>query len=165
MNILKKIYSSLEKRKRETETETEKWNCCGHILPEPIFQTLIPSLGLNTWMITILLLLLPLQTTAPVVWQKDTSGSGYPPQKNSFHSFQTRMPIFRMLLSAVMAVGSLASFNPSLPQTSWLAQGMPLRSNPSSNSDYTAPPSPLKCWEGLCLGGAWVAAMKSGATR
>lgn len=72
-----------------------------------------------------------------------------PPQKNSFHSFQTRMPIFRVLLSAVMAVGSLASFNPSLPQTSWLAEGMPLRSNPSSNSDYTAPPSPLKCWEGL----------------
>lgn len=29
-----------------------------------------------------------------------------------------------------MAVGSLASFNPSLPPASWLAEGMPLRSNP-----------------------------------
>lgn len=53
-----------------------------------------------------------------------------------------------------MAVESLASFNPSLPPASWLAEGMPLRTNPPShpNLDYTAPPSPLKCWGAVWRG-------------
>lgn len=67
---------------------------------------------------------------AAVVWQRDSSGPGCRCPPNLFHSFQTGMPIFRVLLSAVMAVGSLASFNPSLPPASWLAEGMSLRSDP-----------------------------------
>lgn len=60
----------------------------------------------------------------------------------SVHSFQTGMPIFRVLLSAVMAAGSLASFNPSLPPANWLAEGMPHRRTPLPNPDYTTTTTP-----------------------
>lgn len=50
--------------------------------------------------------------------------------------------IFRALLSAVMAAGSLASFNPSLPLVSWLAEGMPLRSKPLKKPWHHWPPPP-----------------------
>lgn len=61
-------------------------------------------------MITILLLVLLLQLSG---WKTRLARAAAAP-RNPFHSFQTGMPIFRVLLSAVMAVESLASFNPSL---------------------------------------------------
>lgn len=96
-----------------------------------------PSEGLNTWTITILRLLLLLHQLSG---RKTRLAPAAAAPTNPFHSFQTGMPIFRVLLSAVMAVGSLASFNPSLPPASWLAEGMPLRSKPPPLQILTTPP-------------------------
>lgn len=123
------VHSELKCKKTETETENRlvQRNCLVIFYQSPFFSRLWSLRGAqhmdDYYTIT--------AAAAPVVWQEDTSGPGCSaPPPIPYHSFQTGMPIFRVLLSAVMAVGSLASFNPSLPPASWLAEGMPLRSNP-----------------------------------
>lgn len=65
------------------------------------------------------------------------------PTLNPYHSFQTEMPIFRVLLSAVMAVGSLASFNPFfffyLHRADWLRRGGGMRGEHASRSLRVTP--------------------------
>lgn len=84
------------------------------------------------------------------------------PPPNPLHSFQTGMPIFRVLLSAVMAVGSLASFNPSLPLARWLAEGLPLRTNPPRFFPPQKPTPPRRPLSNVKEegGGAWMVAKK-----
>lgn len=60
------------------------------------------------------------------LWPRLGAAAAPPPPR----PLQSTISIFRALLSAVMAVGSLASFNPSLPPAHRLAEGMPLRTNP-----------------------------------
>lgn len=110
-------------------------------------------------MITILLLLLLRQLSGRKTRLALAAAAPPPQLPNPFPSFQTGMPIFRALLSAVMAVGSLASFNPSLPPASWLAEGMPLRSNPP-NSWLRRPTFHSQMLRRKVGGGAWVAAKK-----
>lgn len=95
------------------------------ISPEPIFHTLIPCRGpAHGWLLYYYWCCCSSCLAGRHVWLELRL-----PPRNPFHSFQTGMPIFRVLLSAVMAVESLASFNPSLLPMGWLAEGMPLRSS------------------------------------
>lgn len=111
------------------------------ISPEPIFHTLIPRRGpAHGWLLYYYWCCCSSCLAGRHVWLELRL-----PPRNPFHSFQTGMPIFRVLLSAVMAVESLASFNPSLLPMGWLAEGMPLRSSSPHRHQFltTLPHLPL----------------------
>lgn len=134
------VYWLPEYKERESETENQRVQLNRLIIsPEPIFHT--PRRGpAHGWLLYYYWCCCSSCLAGRHVWLELRL-----PPRNPFHSFQTGMPIFRVLLSAVMAVESLASFNPSLLPMGWLAEGMPLRSSSPHRHQFltTLPHLPL----------------------